>query len=131
MQVINLSITKREEKDYKNFFKSLLKLSFVEWIKTYLFMMVFLMIFAIALVVFAGQPIIEALKSVHPVFYVIAFVCIYFYMAFMRSQNKQIHSLQEKYAKNTVNEIIENDFLLKKVKIEDTKIKFFYTKKGS
>lgn len=124
MEVYEMPITFEESRNYHKFIYQLKMLSLVEWVKTYIYTVIFSVIFTfstnIALVLWASTGVWGKL---------IIFALVFILVAMQRSKNMQLKAMLQKYFINNIpQEFLMGGIQLKKIKVSKDSLKVYYRK---
>ena len=116
-----MPITVEESRNYHKLLYQLKALNFVEWIKTYIFTVVFNMIFAFVIFTFSTNLALYIWNNVPMGIKLLLFVVVFFLVALQRSKNMQLKAMLQKYFINIPQEFLSEWNTVK----EDKSIKEF------
>ena len=123
MEVYEMPIPFEESRNYHKFIYQLKMLSLVEWVKTYIYTVTFILFtFStnIALVLWASTGVWGKL---------IIFALVFILVAMQRSKNMQLKAMLQKYFINNIpQEFLMGGIQLKKIKVSKDSLKVYYRK---
>jgi Ca2+/Na+ antiporter len=127
MEVYEMPITVEESRNYHKLLYQLKALNFVEWIKTYIFTVVFNMIFAFVIFTFSTNLALYIWNNVPMGIKLLLFVVVFFLVALQRSKNMQLKAMLQKYFINNIpQEFLSGGIQLKKIKVSKNSLKVYY-----
>lgn len=129
MEVYEMPITFEESRNYHNFMYQLKILSLVEWVKTYIYTIIFSMIFSYILFTFSTDIALTLWFSTGSWTKIIAFVIAFILIAMQRSKNIQLKAMFQKYFINNIpQEFLMGGVQLKKIKVSKDSLIVYYRK---
>ncbi len=118
MEVYEMPITVEESRNYHKLLYQLKALNLVEWIKTYIFTVIFTFSTNLALYIWNNVPM--GIK-------LLLFVVVFFLVALQRSKNMQLKAMLQKYFINNIpQEFLSGGIQLKKIKVSKNSLKVYY-----
>lgn len=102
MEVYEMPITVEESRNYHKLLYQLKALNLVEWIKTYIFTVIFNMIFAFVIFTFSTNLALYIWNNVPMGIKLLLFVVVFFLVALQRSKNMQLKAMLQKYFINNI-----------------------------
>ena len=112
MEVYEMPITVEESRNYHKLLYQLKALNLVEWIKTYIFTVIFNMIFAFVIFTFSTNLALYIWNNVPMGIKLLLFVVVFFLVALQRS--------------NIPQEFLSGGIQLKKIKVSKNSLKVYY-----
>ena len=133
MEVYEMPITFEESRNYHKFIYQLKMLSLVEWVKTYIYTVIFSvififnMIFAFVIFTFSTNLALYIWNNVPMGIKLLLFVVVFFLVALQRSKNMQLKAMLQKYFINNIpQEFLSGGIQLKKIKVSKNSLKVYY-----
>lgn len=129
MEVYEMPITSEESRNYHRFMYQLKILSPVEWVKTYIYTVIFSIIFAFILFTFSTNIALTLWNYTGVAVKVTAFIIVFVLVAMQRSKNIQLKAMLQKYFINNIpQEFLMGGIQLKKIKVSKNSLKVYYRK---
>ena len=129
MEVYEMPITSEESRNYHRFMYQLKILSPVEWVKTYIYTVIFSIIFAFILFTFSTNIALTLWNYTGVAVKVMAFIIAFVLIAMQRSKNIQLKAMLQKYFINNIpQEFLMGGIQLKKIKVSKNSLKVYYRK---
>lgn len=129
MEVYEMPITFEESRNYHKFMYQLKMLSLVEWVKTYIYTVIFSVIFTFILFTFSTNLALVLWASTGVWGKLIIFALVFILVAMQRSKNMQLKAMLQKYFINNIpQEFLMGGIQLKKIKVSKDSLKVYYRK---
>ena len=129
MEVYEMPITLEEARNYHKVIYQLKMLSPVEWIKTYIYTVIFSLIFLFILFTFSTNISLTMLVSTSIIVKLVVFAIAFILVAMQRSKNIQLKAMLQKYFINNIpQEFLVGGIQLKKIKVSKDSLKVYYRK---
>ena len=129
MEVYEMPITSEESRNYHKLMYQLKILSPVEWVKTYIYMVILCVIFAFILFTFSANIALTLWSCTGRAVKIIAFMIVFVLVAMQRSKNIQLKAMLQKYFINNIpQEFLMGGIQLKKIKVSKDSLKVYYRK---
>ena len=129
MEVYEMPITFEESRNYHKFIYQLKMLSLVEWVKTYIYTVIFSVIFTFIIFTFSTNIALVLWASTGVLANLIIFAMVFILVAMQRSKNMQLMSMLQKYFINNIpQEFLMGGIQLKKIKVSKDSLKVYYRK---
>ena len=129
MEVYEMPITLEEARNYHMVIYQLKMLSPVEWIKTYIYTVIFSLIFLFILFTFSTNIALTMWVSTSIIVKLVVFAIAFILVAMQRSKNIQLKAMLQKYFINNIpQEFLVGGIQLKKIKVSKDSLKVYYRK---
>lgn len=129
MEVYEMPITLEEARNYHKVIYQLKMLSPVEWIKTYIYTVIFGLIFSFILFTFSTNIALTMWVSTSIIVKLVVFAIAFILVAMQRSKNIQLKAMLQKYFINNIpQEFLVGGIQLKKIKVSKDSLKVYYRK---
>lgn len=102
MEVYEMPITFEESRNYHKFIYQLKMLSLVEWVKTYIYTVIFSVIFTFIIFTFSTNIALVLWASTGVWGKLIIFALVFILVAMQRSKNMQLKAMLQKYFINNI-----------------------------
>lgn len=129
MEVYEMPITFEESRNYHKFIYQLKMLSLVEWVKTYIYTVIFSVIFTFIIFTFSTNIALVLWASTGVWGKLIIFALVFILVAMQRSKNMQLKAMLQKFFINNIpQEFLMGGIQLKKIKVSKDSLKVYYRK---
>lgn len=123
MEIFELPITIEESDNYRKFTNRLKVLGAVDWVKAYIWAVVYIVIFFAIGFMLAGKYVISIVHYVPVCVWGLGFILVWIVSAIRRSGNKQLKALMQKYIfAEFAEKIFSGEMRLSRIKIVKNKM---------
>ncbi|MDY4743163.1 MAG: hypothetical protein SO361_08645 [Lachnospira sp.] len=123
MEIFELPITIEESDNYRKFTNRLKVLGAVDWVKAYIWAVVYIVIFFAIGFMLAGKYAISIVHYVPVCVWGLGFILVWIVSAIRRSGNKQLKALMQKYIfAEFAEKIFSGEMRLSRIKIVKNKM---------
>ncbi|MGN0327592.1 MAG: hypothetical protein ACI4D4_01290 [Lachnospira sp.] len=130
MEIYEMPITREESRNYHKLMYQLKALSPIEWIKTYIYSVIFVALFSFILFTFAENMALKLWLGTGVYVKIPVFILLFFLIALQRSKNMQLKAMLQKYFINNIpQEFLSGGIQLKKIKVSKDSLQVFYRKR--
>lgn len=126
-KIVRLHITESELKEYRSVISCFKAIGLRQYVQTYIFMWVFVLVAAATMYFFAPAALSFIVFTCSPYITISTFIAIYLFALYLHGRDEIVKELHDKYFDvKSEDEILEEDFRLKKVQISDGELRFIY-----